>query len=219
MRLANFLHDLSTATAIFDLDYNCFSTGQLKSKEWLVETFKDIKLQENLKFGTVYVLCGWYGILPAMLFLEFGLDNGIDKIRSFDIDDKCEKIADQINKTYSSNNWTFKAVVQDINEINFVEHQWQCWSNKNNRMSYPIKDVPTTVINTSCEHTSDEWYNNVPPGRIIALQSNDSFDEEGHINAVSSLDEFKEKYPMKHVYYTGSMEFEKYTRFMIIGKK
>jgi len=216
MKLWSFLHDITTATAIFELDYNCFSEGQLKSKEWLVEILRDVRLYEKINLGTIYVLCGWYGILPAMLFLS---NFEIGCMRSFDIDPQCEAIADQVNKTYSSDNWRFKAVTQNINDINFEEHTWQCWSNKNNRMSYPIKDVPDTIINTSCEHTSPGWYYGVPSDKFVVLQSNDSFVEEGHINAVTDMDEFKAMYPMRKVFYDGSMTFDKYTRFMLMGVK
>lgn len=216
MKLSNFLHDLTTATAIFDLDYNCFSEGQLQSKEWLLEVFDDIRRAKTLHLGTVYILCGWYGLLASMLFLKFEM---IPKIRSFDLDPKCEKIADQFNKTYSSNDWRFKSVTQDIYDINFEEHSWQCWSNKNKRMSYLITDRPDTIINTSCEHTGPDWLDGVPDGKLMILQSNDSLEEDGHVNPMTNLKEFEMTYPLSKVYYSGKMTFEKYKRFMLIGVK
>jgi hypothetical protein len=216
MKLSNFLHDLTTATAIFDLDYDCFSMGQLESKEWLIEVLDGVRRQNKINFGTIYILCGWYGTLAAMLFYKFT----IDKIRSFDIDEKCEKIADQINKTYSADNWRFKAVTQDIFDINFEKHTWQCWSNKNNRMSYPIEDIPNTIINTGCEHTSPKWFENIPKGKLVILQSHNSFNEIGHINAVTCKEEFESMYPMSHIFYSGQMKLtDKYKRFMMIGAK
>jgi hypothetical protein len=216
MKLSNFLHDLTTAMAIFDLDYNCFSKGQLKSKEWLIEVLDDIRRVENIHLGIIYVLCGWYGILPAMLFLKFEM---IPRIRSFDINPECERIADQINKTYSSNNWKFKAIIQDIHDINFEKHSWKCWSNKNNRMSRPLTDTPTTIINTSCEHTGVDWFHNIPGGKFVILQSNDSLEEEGHINPMTDLEEFTMTYPLNTIYYRGVMNFNEYKRFMLIGVK
>lgn len=216
MKLSEFLHDLTTATAIFDLDYDCFSLGQLESKEWLVQILNDVRLYKKIDLGTIYILCGWYGILAAMLFLNF---YKIEKIRSFDLDPSCEKIADQINKKYSSDNWKFKAVTQNIFDINFDKHTWQCWSNKNNRMSYPIEDIPNTIINTSCEHTDSTWFEKVPDDKFVILQSNDFIAGRDHINCMIDLDEFKRTYPMKEVYYSGSMATEKYNRFMLIGRK
>jgi len=216
LKLSNFLHDLTTATAIFDLDYNCFSKGQLQSKEWLIEVLDNVRRAKTIHLGIVYILCGWYGILASMLFLKFEI---IPRIRSFDIDKKCEKIADQMNKTYSSQDWRFKAITEDIHDINFEKHSWQCWSNKNNRMSRPLTDIPTTIINTSCEHTGPEWFNNIPKGKLVILQSTDFLDGEGHVNCVTDLEGFREMYPLETVHYDGQMDLPEYKRFMLIGVK
>jgi hypothetical protein len=215
MKLSNFLHDLTKAIKKFDIDYDCFSIGQLESKEWLIRILKDIEITKKLKLGTVYILCGWYGILSSLIFLTFEAE----KIRSFDIDDKCEKVADQINKTYSSDNWKFKAITEDINNIDFEKNSWQCWSNKNQRLSYPITDKPDTIINTSCEHTTTEWFKKIPKGKLVILQSSNFFSGSGHINSMTSLEEFKLEYPLSELYFEGELDFEKYTRYMIIGKK
>ena len=177
---------------------------------------QDIQRSQKVDWGIVFVLAGWYALLPAMMFYSSLI---INKIRSFDINEECEKIADHINKTNCDDQWRFKAITQDIFDMNFGTHSWQCWSNKNNRMSYPITEKPDTIINTSCEHTHNKWFTKVPDGKIVILQSNDSLNEEGHINAVTDLDEFRDMYPMTKEYYSGCMNFEKYTRFMLIGVK
>lgn len=208
------VHDMVVTLKKFGQYFNLdsLSHGQLKSKMWLVEELS--KVEKNL--GIVFVLCGWYGILPAMLFYS---DFEVDKIRSFDIDETANKIADSVNRTYTGQDWKFKAVDQNIFDINFEEHAWQYWSNKNNRMSYPIKDKPTTIINTSCEHTNSFWFNRIPKGKLVILQSNDSFEEEGHTNASTDLEDFKMMYPMSKIHYEGELELPKFTRFMLIGEK
>jgi len=208
------VHDIELAIKNFGkyFDEDAVSLGQLESKEWVVTELE--KIEKNL--GTVYVLCGWYGILPALMFYA---DLEIDKIRSFDIDEKCLEAADSINMTNLKNKWRFKAITQDIFDVNFGIHSWQCWSNKNNRMSYPITEKPNTIINTSCEHTNPDWFDKVPNGKFVVLQSNDSFTEKGHINAVSDMKEFKNMYPFRIIKYEGQKEFEKYTRFMLMGIK
>ena len=42
---------------------------------------------------------------------------------------------------------------------------------------------PDTVINTSCEHIENfnEWYDKIPKGKIVILQTNNYFDFE-HVN-------------------------------------
>ena len=194
--------------------YDSLSQGQIKSKLWLINELKKL----NLDLGTLFLCAGWYAILATLIF-ESSLK--VDKIRSFDIDESCIKIAETFNKKWYQNNWQFKSITQDIMEIDYIEHTWQFWSNKNNRMSYPISDVPNTIINTSCEHIKDfnSWYSKIPAGRLLILQTNNYFDNEQHSNCVAGVDEALEKYPMGEVFYSGEIETHLYNRYMIIGRK
>ena len=104
-------------------------------------------------------------------------------------------------------------------DIDYDEHTWQCWSNANNRMSYPITDVPNTIINTSCEHLPDfvGWYSLIPKGKLVILQANDYHEVDEHVNTYNTADEFSASAPMSKLLYKGELELEKYTRFMLIG--
>ena len=197
-----------------EIDNDCFSRGQLESKLWLIEELK--KVDANL--GTVFLCAGWYATLATMIF-ESGMQ--VDKIRSFDIDEKTVDIAEVFNKPWFTDQWRFKALVEDIHDIDYKEHTWQYWSNKNNRMSYPITDSPDTVINTSCEHIEnfDAWYSKIPEGKLVILQSNDYYEIEEHVNCVKDINEFKNMAPMNQLHYMGFRELPKYKRFMLIGYK
>jgi hypothetical protein len=197
-----------------DIDKDCFSRGQLQSKLWLVEKLKEC----NVDLGTVFLCAGWYATLATMLF-ESNIK--VDKIRSFDIDPNCAKIAEVFNAPWFKNEWQFKSITQDIMDINYEEHTWQHWSNANNRMSYPITDVPDTIINTSCEHISNftEWYNKIPNGKLVVLQSNNYFEVDEHVNCSVDLDDFSRQTLMSSTLYEGELQLEKYTRFMKIGFK
>ena len=197
-----------------DADFtDALSWGQLKSKRWVVSELEKI----NPVLGTVYLCAGWYGTLAAMLF-NSKLD--IEKIRSFDIDESCMPIADAVNKPQMIDEWKFKSITQDILDINYEKHTWEVWSVKNNRMSKPITDIPNTIINTSCEHIFDfdEWYDKIPKGKLIVVQSNNFFEVPGHVNCCETLEDFAEQTPMD-VAYEGTLELPKYDRFMRIGYK
>lgn len=193
-------------------DKDCFSRGQLQSKLWLVEELKKL----NVDLETVFLCAGWYGTLAVMLF-ESGIK--IDKIRSFDIDSTTVDIAETFNKPWFTDQWRFKALVENIYNINYETHTWQYWSNANNRMSYPITDVPNTIINTSCEHLEDfiGWYNKIPYGKLIVIQANDYHEVEEHVNTYNTLEEFSATAPMTTTLYEGELKLPKYTRFMKIG--
>ena len=170
-------------------DEDCFSQGQIKSKMWLLEKLKKLKLD----LGTVFLCAGWYGTLATMLF-ESKIK--VDKIRSFDIDESCVEIAEIFNKPWFVDEWKFKSITDDIMNINYDKHVWQFWSNKNNRMSRPITDVPDTIINTSCEHIHDfeSWYDKIPNGKLIILQGNDYFELNEHVNCSADQDSFPKKH-------------------------
>ena len=213
MDICDFIYDLKkTIEKYKDIDQDAFSRGQLKSKKWTVDILEDL----NLPLGMTFVLCGWYGILPAMLFYS---NLSVDKIRSFDKDENCCEIADSINKTNFQNQWRFKAITEDILKIDFNGHVWQVWSKSNNRMCYPITDVPDTIINTSCEHTSDDWYDKIPVGKFVVLQSNNFIEIKDHVNCVFSLDEMIDQYKMSKIFFSGEKKLEKYSRYMLIGIK
>jgi len=194
-----------------NLDFDCLSQGQLKSKIWLIEELQKL----DLNLGTVFLCAGWYATLATMIF-ENNLR--VEKIRSFDIDSSCVDIAERFNKPWEIDSWKFKAVTKNIHEINY------------NRDFYEVKkpdglailnDSPDTIINTSCEHIDnfDTWYNSIPGNKLIILQTNNYFEIEDHVNCSASLEEFEFSTPMANCLYSGSLELPKYTRFMRIGYK
>lgn len=193
---------------------DALSWGQLKSKRWLVTELEKL----NVELGTIFLCAGWYATLAAMLFNS---KCSIEKIRSFDIDDSCISIADAINSGYVKQNWKFKAITENIHNINYKEHIWQTWSKANNRLCFPITDIPTTIINTSCEHIEDfaNWYDKIPAGKVVVLQTNNYVEIEDHVNCSNSLIEFESQTPMTDVLFSGEMKLAKYMRYMRIGIK
>ena len=214
-------NDLRKASDNFNADFtDALSWGQLKSKRWLV----DEVIKTHCELRTVFVLGGWYGTLSAMLFNAMARRPHILKIhyiRSFDLDETCIPIADAVCNTQVQNNWQFKAICEDMHNINYDSHSWSCWSEKNQRMSYPITDVPNTIINTSCEHIDNfgDWYAKMPKGKLLVLQNNNYSELEEHVNCVNSVEEFAEQTPMKDVFFAGELDLGKYTRYMRIGYK
>ncbi|MDA9993284.1 hypothetical protein N9E09_01315 [bacterium] len=191
---------------------DCFSRGQLKSKLWIVKELKKL----NLDLGTVFLCAGWYATLATMLF-ESNIK--VDKVRSFDIDPTCWKIAEVFNKPWVVNEWQFKASTKDIFDINFASETYT--THRSDGTACEQDDIPDTIINTSCEHIENfsEWYTKIPQGKIVILQSNDYYEIEEHVNCVGSIEEFAVTAPMQNILYSGELELDKYTRFMLIGYK
>ena len=171
---------------------DAFWSGQLKSKEWLITN-----LRKNVnKFVSIDIHGGWVGVLASMLFQS---DVPILNIRSVDIDPSCEPIAVNMNKIEEMSG-RFRAVTSDM-----------C----------AIRSDSDVVINTSCEHITQEQYNlwlsGIPHNSLLVVQSN-NYNIPEHIRLAKSLDEFKEQSGLT-VLWAGELELPLYTRYMIIGKQ
>jgi hypothetical protein len=197
---SRFVRDL--AEAVVRHPYHNISQAlghrQIASKIWLRD---ELVNAFGGRFGTVWVVGGWYGVLPAMLFDDARFD--IDKIVSFDVDADCAAVALAVNRSPVSEG-RFEARTGDMYAL-----------------SYDGPTPPDLVINTSCEHIPDvrRWLDRLPSGMPVALQSNDYFDEPEHINCVNSLQDFIEQAALSKIAHSGVLETQKYDRFMLIGNR
>jgi hypothetical protein len=128
----------------------------------------------------------------------FQTDMPIKNIRSVDIDPTCESIAVNMNKIEEMAG-RFRAVTSDMCEI---------------------RSDADVVINTSCEHITqdryDLWLSGMPHNSLLVLQSN-NYDIPEHVRTAATLEEFKSQCGIK-VLWAGELELPLYTRFMVIGK-
>jgi hypothetical protein len=149
----------------------------------------------------------------------FEQDFDIKKVRSFDIDSSCWKIAETFNKPWVMKEWKFKSCTQDIHDINYDTHVYNV--NRSDGSICELTDSPDTIINTSCEHIEnfDKWYDKIPAGKILILQTNNYFDLPEHVNCSKTLEDFSKQTPMTKTLYQGELFLEKYSRYMRIGIK
>jgi hypothetical protein len=171
---------------------DAFWSGQLNSKEWLIENLrKHVKADSSIEIHG-----GWVGVLASMLF-QSGIP--IKRVYSLDIDPTCEPIATMMNKSEEIAG-RFRAITGDMcNLISFVD----------------------VVINTSCEHITQEqyetWLGKRNIDQLLVLQSN-NYKIEEHVRTADSLAEFIEQSHVD-VLWAGELELPLYTRWMIIGNK
>ena len=195
------------------IDKDCFSRGQIESKQWLVNELTKC----DVELGTVFLCAGWYATLATMLFES---DIKVDKIRSFDIDPTCVDIAEVFNKPWVMDTWKFKASIANIMDIDYAQSFTYTVTRANGTTS-TLTDTLDTIINTSCEHITDfaKWYAKITADKLLVLQSNNFFEVPEHVNCVNNVDEFKIIAPMTRVLYSGELELPKYKRVMLIGYK
>jgi len=174
---------------------DAFWSGQLKSKEWLIDSLEFVVHPYiNKTKLSVDIHGGWVGVLASLLFQS---KLHISTIRSIDIDPTCEPIAVMMNKGEEIQG-RFKAVTGDM-----------C----------TVRSDSDIVINTSCEHITqdqyDIWLSGLPYNSLLVLQSN-NYNIEEHVRTASSLENFKEQSNI-NILWQGQLELPLYTRYMIIG--
>ncbi len=205
--------DLPLLDAIKDVGYSeqearfeeALSKGQATSKVWALEQIKRLDLNLN----SAIVLCGWYGLLPNLL-----LNAGFESVVNIDIDFECEPLAKRLNlEAYHSDK--FQAVTRDIFDLDYQNFDISFHSGNKQVQQFDL------LINTSCEHISNfkQWYEMIPEGQLVLLQSNDFFACDEHVNCVNSTAEFRDQTPMQKRLFSGALPLEKYTRYMVIGYK
>ena len=192
---------------------DAFSSGQLKSKLWLIQKLKDHNLTS---LGCVFSCAGWYGVLPFLFLTDRRFS--ITRCFLFEKDPLSVKIAEDINRCFVTKNWAFKAVLQDIQDLDYSMACFQTL--RANGTAVELQAVPDTIINTACEHIAnfDVWWSKIPQGKLIILQNNDYFSLPDHINCVSSIEEFKKQADMDFLY-EGTLNLDSYRRFLLIGRK
>lgn len=200
------------------VDWNdAYSNGQLASKFWCLQELKKV----NVDYKTIVICCGWIGTL-ANLFFTSSTKIKFLKIRSFDIDQQCEPIADSLNRFSVMKDWQFKAATLDIYNLQYDNFSYDV--KRANGSIANVCDTFDTIINTSCEHLEwfASWYDKIPTGKILVLQNNNFFDIPTHVNCVGNLKEFEKQTPMSQVFYSGCLDLQEssgYQRFMRIGIK
>ena len=201
--------------------HDAMSRSQIRSKIWLINELDKVRLQlTDTAYYNVLVMAGWFGQLRSIYDRKLTYR----KMRFLDIDKSACETSDYIFNLSSLDNYKVKSICADIN--NLVLHkngyEWDVENFKENS-KFIEKFSPDLIINTSAEHMNEEWYHQIrfkelDSNPIVAIQSNNMFDGEGHINCVHSVDHMKKKFPMKEVLYEGELQLKGYKRVMIIGR-
>ena len=179
---------------------DAFWSGQLKSKEWLISALEmAVHPKVDCVMPTPFSIDihgGWVGVLASMLFQS---RIPVANIRSIDIDPTCKPIATMMNKQEEIEG-KFRAVTSDM-----------C----------TIRSDADIVINTSCEHITqdhyDKWLSGLRNDSLIVVQSN-NYNIPEHIRIAETLDEFVSQSSI-NVLWSGQLTLPLYTRWMIIGSK
>lgn len=172
-----------------------FTTDLTKSKVWLIQELA--KIQERV--STVYVLGSWFGNLSLYMKLHPAVKT--ERIINVETDPKFLKQS--------------KRMLDHIGAA-CVDHMQA----DANDLDYRQLDNNSLVVNTSLtDMPGRAWFDNIPPGTLVALQARDHDPGQQFHSTRDILD----KFPMQEVLYQGELDLQdpetNYTRFMVIGRK
>ena len=175
---------------------DAMSRGQITSKQWLLHELQMLKLT-NLK--RVVICGGWVGILARLILDNPAINSSY--IILMDTDVEAIRASYVLNQGYEADQ--------------FMGWGIDCCHKE---VGYQTFD---TIINTSCEHFQefDKWWEKIPTGKFIILQSNNVTDPEDHVNCVTCAEELVDNVGMSTVLFSGSLPCIGYKRFMVIGVK
>lgn len=185
------------------MDFNAFSHGQTQSKIWLCEN-----LEPHIPdLAQVVVVGAWYGILSFMMLSRN--QNKYFVISNIDKDESSIEIANKLTNAWRiGSDYKVRNICKDIEKISSTD--------------FSAYDV---VINTSCEHMNNEWFNKVTKNQLICIQTSNYVTDDPNwdiTNSNPTMEVFKNKYPMSTILFEGEKLFDyghlKYTRYMLIGK-
>lgn len=170
------------------------SPNQYKSKELLIKHIES--LQSINQESDIVILGGWYGsiLIPAFEY--------VNKITHIDLDDNVIGIAK--NRLFDH-----------YKNVDFIT------SDAFHEDRYDRIQCSHLIINTSCEHMKSmkELRGLCNSNAYFAFTSNDMLDITGHINCVSSIEEFKDQLPVNaEVLIEDKVTDSRGTRFILIGK-
>ena len=202
-------------------DLNDFlSKGQVQSKLWMADALKDI-FDEDM--GNVVFYGGWYNFFAHFLFEHFNVDNCYSLDLNMETVESSKKLYQHEHSKgkFHSYHANVSKIVWKNNMMNFNDLAPKEEKDKFKQSDkFDFNDIPINlVVNTSCEHMDNSWYENLPEGKVVVLQTNDYFSNPQHMNCCEDVAAAKVKYPMSKVFYEGTLDTHLYNRFMLIGQK
>ena len=169
-----------------------FSPNQFKSKERIIKHIRDQLILRT--DSEIVILGGWYGSILLPAFKE------VKRITLIDKDKKVISIAK--NRLFNH-----------YKNVDFITSDVFHSDRKGRIQNADL------IINTSCEHMPSMKKLELDSNAHFAFTSNNMYDIEGHINCVSSIEEFKWQLPENaKIIKEDKIVDDRGTRFILMGK-
>jgi len=187
--------------------HESFYHGLIKSKLWLCEELEKAIYRECISKPSLHILGCWDNLLAFMLLTRN--PTFYYEVHGYDINTEAIANANKICDMWKYESPKVYNHVQDVNNYDFST----C--------------INSIFINCSIDQMdSNNWYNSVPKGRLVCIQTTNMKDPEfpWYIKqTTNSLDELVDRFNLSNLIYFGVESIPygtgDYKRFMIIGRK
>jgi len=157
-----------------------------------IESKKEvIRAFDKLNARRVLYIGAWIGYLTHYLLREYPVE-----VRELDVDFRSKIISNMWN-------WDQPGYLGNMTMDIIYFRDWHEFD---------------TIINCSTEHVSNDWFNLMPMGTQVIMQSN-NLKHKTHINTCDDLEQMKQKFPLSHTVHASTVEFHNYNRFTLAGIK
>lgn len=147
------------------------------------------QVRDLSKDKRILVIGSWIGFTSWCLYKL-----GFKYITEVDPDARLEQFAKHLNR----HNADYRHITDDVNNLDLSQFD--------------------TIINTSCEHILDNsWFDKIPAGARVYLHSN-NLEGYDHVNTCTDVGDMSKKYPLNFEF-QGTLDFQDWKRFMLIGTK
>lgn len=175
---------------------DAMSSGQLDSKSEAFNVLKaHLTLETSSSISRIHHLGCWHGLLSAWV-KEYIFVGRPVHCNLVDVNDEALDLAIHVHHGLP----TF--TVFNTDAANYL-----------GSMDLTGGDL---VINTSCEHMTNEWVKKLPSGCLVLAQSND-YDIPEHINTSAGLGSFLSSLGFETTIHASARKHSKYTRFTVLG--
>ena len=165
--------------------------NQIASKNQAIEAYNSIHCENN----NILYVASWFGMFTNYLLAKYSHQK--IHITEIEKDVRLSSISNELNFDYIDHHQHYTCDINLFDRLNNYE----------------------TFINLSCEHMSNEWYNKIPNGSKVLIQSNNFDKIDDHINCVTDIVDMKSKYPMQQILYSNTLKLNLYNRLTLAGIK
>lgn len=188
------------------------SSSQVESKMWLCDILSNF---EHIK--TVQIYGGWYAS-PLIEMLTDKLESNLEWIENIDLDSFVLELSEKIHKDpLQEQGAEYYVTCDTVLSANTRSFDTDLIINTSSEHMPPLKDIIENKNYRTIKSVKKLKTPRVPC--IFAIQSNNMFHIDDHINCVESEIELLDNCKFQRVLYKGTIDMNNgYKRFMVIGQ-